>query len=154
MAQSQINSSQQQMSKVHPAAFGAKFKSKREVWRFFITDAGVYLPSYETVTIWHMRDLIAGKRKMIKTDQVKTINVPFFDGLSKEQMLAWAASQPGEVMDAFPIVKREVEKLPREYIANVIHTITGDAFVRWIEKQVNERNAKVAREANMIEMDS
>ena len=142
------------MSKVHPAAFGAKFKSKREVWRFFITDAGVYLPSYETVTIWYMRDLIAGKRKMIKTDQVKTINVPFFDGLSKEQMLAWAASQPGEVMDAFPIVKREVEKLPREYIANVIHTITGAAFVQWIEKQVNERNAKVAREANMIEMDS
>ena len=57
-------------------------------------------------------------------------------------------------MKAFPIVRRELDKLPRAYIANVIHTMTGDAFVKWVEKQVNERNAKVAREANMIEMDS
>ena len=57
-------------------------------------------------------------------------------------------------MDAFPIVKRELDKLPRAYIANVIYTLTGAAFVKWVEKQVNDRNAKVAREANMIEMDS
>ena len=34
------------------------------------TEAGVYLPNYEAVTTFHMRDLLAGKRKMIKTDEV------------------------------------------------------------------------------------
>ena len=32
--------------------------------------------------------------------------------------------------------------------------MTGAAFVKWIEKQVNDRNQKLQREADMIEMDS
>ena len=101
-----------------------------------------------------MRDLVAGKRKMIKTDDVRTINVPFFEGLSIEKMLRWAAKQPQSVMNAFPLVNREVEKLPRAYVANVIYTLAGAPFVKWIEKQVNDRNAKIQREDDMIEMDS
>ena len=124
------------------------------MWRFLTSEAGVYLPAYEVVTIYHMRDLVAGKRKLIKTNDVQMINVPFFEGLSIETMLEWAASRPEQVMNAFPIVKRELDKLPRAYIANVIYTLTGPAFVKWVENQVNLRNAKIAREANMIEMDS
>ena len=101
-----------------------------------------------------MRDLVAGKRHLIKTSQIRQINVPFFEGLSIESMLGWAASRPENVMKALPIVQRETDKLPRAYIANVIFTMTGEAFVKWVEKQVNDRNAKIAREANMIEMDS
>ena len=91
---------------------------------------------------------------MIKTDQVKTINVPFFEGLSIDCMLHWAAKRPEKVMEALPAVKRELDKLPRAYIANVIHTLVGEPFVKWVEKQVNDRNAKLQREADMIEMDS
>ena len=39
-------------------------------------------------------------------------------------------------------------------MANIIFTLTGDAFKKWIAKQVDERNSKVAQEADMIEMDS
>ena len=134
MEQQQINAGQQQITRIHPASFSAKYKSKREVWRFLTSEAGVYLPAYEVVTIYHMRDLVAGKRKLIKTDEVQMINVPFFEGLSIESMLEWAASRPEQVMDAFPIVKRELDKLPRAYIANVIHTLTGAAFPKWVEK--------------------
>ena len=134
MEQQQINAGQQQITRIHPASFGAKFKSKREAWRFLTSEAGVYLPAYEVVTIYHMRDLVAGKRKLIKTDDVQMINVPFFEGLSIESMLEWAASRPEPVMDALPIVKRELDKLPRAYIANVIHTLTGATFVKWVEK--------------------
>lgn len=88
MATSVINSiAQMNTTMIAPAAFQAKYKSKREVWRFLSTDASVYLPPYQTVTIYHMRDLVAGKRRMIKTDKVKTINVPFFEGLSIDHML-------------------------------------------------------------------
>ena len=148
------SSAQRSYTRVAPASFSANYNSKREVWRFLSSEAGVHLPPYETVTIWHMRDLIAGKRRMIKTDEVRTINVPFFEGISIDSMLNWAAAQPQDVMQAFPIVQREVLKMPRAYIANTIYTITGDAFVKWIEKQVNSRNAKLQREADMIEMDT
>lgn len=101
-----------------------------------------------------MRDLVAGKRRMIKATEVKHIAVPFFEGLNIELMIAWAKGQPGNVMYAFPIVQREIERLPRAYIANIIYTITGDAFKNWVARQVDLRNAKVAQEADMIEMDS
>ena len=44
-------------------------------------------------------------------------------------------------------------KLPRAYVSNCIFTLTKGAFQIWINKQVNERNAKVAREKDTIEMD-
>lgn len=68
--------------------------------------------------------------------------------------MKWAETRPENVMKALPVVKRERDKLPRAYLANVIFTIAGEPFVKWIEKQVNERNAKLLREADMIEMDS
>ena len=57
---------QPQMTSVNAASFGAKYSSKREVYRFLTSEARVYLPSYDTVTIFHMRDLVAGRRRMIK----------------------------------------------------------------------------------------
>ena len=39
--------------------FSAKFATKGEVYRFLVTEAMVYLPPYETVTIWHLKDLAA-----------------------------------------------------------------------------------------------
>ena len=79
--------------------------------------------------------------------------MPFFEGLSIEKMLEWAKPRAEGVMEVFPIVKREVDKLPRAYIANCIFTITGQAFQDWVNKQVAERNAKLAREQDTIQMD-
>ena len=56
-------------------------------------------------------------------------------------------------MEVFPIIKREIDKLPRAYIANCIFTLTGQAFQNWVNKVVNERNARVAREQDTIKMD-
>ena len=46
------------------SSFGAKFSSKGEIWRFLTTEAGIYLPSYDTVTIWHLKDVAAGTKKV------------------------------------------------------------------------------------------
>ena len=56
-------------------------------------------------------------------------------------------------MATFPTVKRERDKLPRAYVANCIYTLTGSAFQTWIDKQVKERNAKITREKDTIQMD-
>ena len=58
---------------VTAAAFNAKFRSKQEVYRFLSFDCGAYLPSYQTVTVFHCKDLAAGKRRIIKAAAVKTI---------------------------------------------------------------------------------
>ena len=99
----QINQKESTM-KIHPQAFAAKFNSKREIWRFLSTDAGVYLPPYDVCTVPYMKDLLAGRCKLIRTKDVKHISVPFFEGLSIKLMLKWADTQPGEVLRAFPVV--------------------------------------------------
>ena len=41
-----------------------------------------------------------------------------------------------EVMRALPVVMKEIRKLPRNYIANVIYTIVGDKFNEWVQQKV------------------
>jgi hypothetical protein len=43
--------------------FAAKAKSKREIYVFLSTNVMAYLPDYETVTIYFLKDLISGKKK-------------------------------------------------------------------------------------------
>ena len=123
-------------------AFAAKYAGKREVWRFLTVDCKAYLPAYETVTVFHMRDLVASKRRIIKSDDVNHITVPFFEGLTIEKMYEFAETVPG-VMEAFPIIQREQDKLPREYIANVIHTLVGEKFQDWVNERADARHEKL-----------
>ena len=116
-------------------------------------DCGVYLPAYDTVTIWHLRDIASGKRKYIKAIAVKTIQVPHFDGLTFDTMIVNAKKHPG-FSSFLPMEPREVEKLPRAYLANLIYTIVGDPFKQWVRKRMQERTQKIQEDQDMaIEMD-
>jgi hypothetical protein len=53
-----------------------------------------------------------------------------------EAMLDWA-SQFSDVMKALPITRREIEDLPRTYIANLINTLKQKEFGEWVNKLVN-----------------
>ena len=59
----QIPAQGHQFTRVEAASFGAKYKSKREIFTFLTVDAKVYLPNYELVTIYFMRDIIMGVKK-------------------------------------------------------------------------------------------
>ena len=107
---------------VNAQSFGAKYQSKREVWKFLAVHSRTYLSSYETMTIYHLKELMAGTRTRIHSDRVKHITVPHYEGLKVEAMFEWAAQFP-EVMKAFPVTLREREDLPRPYVANVINTL-------------------------------
>ena len=66
---------------------------------------------------------------MIKCDQVKVIQLPYYDGLCIEDILKFAKeAKNGQSLLALPEVEKEVLKLPRAYIANVIYTIVGEEF--------------------------
>jgi len=55
---------------------GAKLRSKQEAYRFLADDVRAFLPHPDTVTIWHLGDLIKGKKKIIKSGDSKHIHLP------------------------------------------------------------------------------
>ena len=68
-------------------------------------------------------------------------------------MLYHARNWPA-VAQALPAETREVEKLPRAYLANVIYTIVGDPFKNWVDGEIAKRNEKIMSDQNLaINMD-
>ena len=45
-------------------------------------------------------------------------------------------------MEYLPLVKREREKLPREYLGNLLYTIVGEPFKQWVDGRVDERHER------------
>ena len=48
---------------VNVREFASKYRSKREVFNFLTIDVKAYLPSYDTVTIYFLRDIVMGSKK-------------------------------------------------------------------------------------------
>ena len=110
---------------------GSKMKSKREVYRFLSSEVKAYLGEYDTMTIWHLRDIEAGDRTLIMSSDVKHISVPNYKDLTIEKMIQFAKERP-DVMKALPIVE-EIKHLHRQYLANVIYTLVGKPFMDWVD---------------------
>ena len=71
-----VNAGQNMMTHISSKEFAAKYRSKREIYNFLATDVGVYLPPYDNVTIYFIKDLLFGRKKMLSTKMVKTIHIP------------------------------------------------------------------------------
>ena len=100
------------------------------------------------MTIFHLRDMAAGQRRILKAANIKILQVPHYDGLTIKNMLEFAKPYV-KVTEALPIEPREVEKLPREYITNIINTLVGDDFQKWVKCKIAERHQKLQQEMNM-----
>ena len=75
-ARNGIAGPQDRCVKVTSAEFSAVASSKTEVYRFLGAEVGAYLDTYQVMTVWHLRDIMAGKRSLIKSKDVKYLNVP------------------------------------------------------------------------------
>ena len=105
-----------------------------EVYRLISYECRLYVPSLETVTIAHLKDIITNKKLSIPLDNVRPINVPFYKGLSVERILDFAGKYVS-VQNTFPDIK-ETLKFERAYICNVIHTLIGEDFQKWVDDRV------------------
>ena len=65
-----------QSVRISSKEFQAKYNSKREIYNFLATDCGVFLPPYDNVTIYFLKELMGGKKKMLTTAKIRTIHVP------------------------------------------------------------------------------
>ena len=51
--------------------FASKYRSKREIFNFLATDVGVYLPPYESTTIYFLKEIMGGQKRMIRTTKIR-----------------------------------------------------------------------------------
>ena len=63
-------------------------------------------------------------------EDVKVIAVPQYESLTMDTILDFGLAHK-DVVDALPVVK-EIRKMPRQYIANLIFTLVGDSFKKWV----------------------
>ena len=83
------------------------------------------------MTIWYLRDLASGKKKPIKGTDVKHLTVPQFETLTIDEFLKYASDYPFVTM-CLPDRKQELDKLPRQYLINIIYTKVGEPFKKWV----------------------
>ena len=98
------------------------------------------MDDFKVFTIDRLRELASGKRKIVYAKDVKYISIPHFEGLKIEAMIEWGSQYP-DVVRALPSVDREVKKLHRQYIANLIYTLVGEPFKQWVSGVIESRNA-------------
>ena len=49
--------------KINVKEFAAKAKSKREVYALLTIDCRAYLPKYDVLTVYFLKDLLAGQKR-------------------------------------------------------------------------------------------
>ena len=124
-----------------------------QIYRFVGTECHSYVPPYDTITIWHLRDLASNAKTRIKAEEIKHCNAPQFAGITIDTIYEYGTMYPA-VMKCWPDLEEETKKMTRQYLTNIVYTIVGKPFYDWIETKIEQRNEKVKSEANMgIEMD-
>ena len=75
-----------------------------------------------------------------------------YNTLTVETILGYG-SQIKQVKQYLPD-ERDMVKLPRQWLINVIYSLAGDDFRVWVSQQVKNRNDRVAEKNDlMIELD-
>ena len=89
---------------------------------------------------------------VIKQVACRVIDLPHYNGLTTENLLNIRGDYP-QLSEYFP-EERDLPKIPRAWLANVIYTIVGDQFNQWVQERIRERNDRVASQHDlMIELD-
>ena len=56
--------------------FSAKFNDKKEIYNFLSCEVGVLLPHHDYVTIYFLRELMTGKKLMLRNTEIRHIHIP------------------------------------------------------------------------------
>ena len=80
-------------------------------YHFAVVECRAYLPAYEQVTIYFLKDLVMGTKKFLHTDRVQHLSVPQYEGLGLKEFFEQAAKHPDTAI-YFPD-DDDLRKLPR-----------------------------------------
>ena len=139
---------------VNVHSFSAKYRNKREIFTFLTVDGEAYMPPFETVTVYFLKDIVEGTKlcksveKMltflvVSTHAVRHLPVPQYDNLSMAKILNYLAQY--EAMHRYmPAEQHEINKLPRGWVINVGATVVGQPIIDWVTKRITDRNVAMA----------
>lgn len=145
----------------------AKMSTKIEVYNFLTVNCRGFLPPYgklqisphlhqpfdtDTVTIYWLKDLVAGKKKFLKGKQGGHQRVPQYECLTMAKILGFCAGYAA--FDDYMPDPKEIKRLPKQWICDVADGLIGEEFGDWVLAQVGERNEALKQKHNLeIEMD-
>ena len=136
----------------------AKFRSKGEVYRFLTVDVRMALPAYDQVTIYFMKDLMAGNKKRkchppvlisvfsldVLQRDIRTFVVPAYESLTLAKIWAFLG-QFAEVQEYYPD-HRDRSYLPKAWVCDIAATVVGNPFEKWVDEQIQDRNIAVKKD--------
>ena len=104
------------------------------------------------MTIYFLKDLISGVKKRVYGHQVRHITIPAYEGLAIRNIAAFT-NLHGRVHDYLPDGK-EVLKMPKQWIGNIVHSVLKNIFSDWVKMQIERRNEEMLVERGLtIDMD-
>ena len=83
------------------------------------------------------------KKLFIKSDEVKFLACPQYEGLASQDILEMVGSN--ELCVQHLPDKRDIHKVPRQWIVNVAYTVMGAEFELWVEERIATRNKEIAK---------
>ena len=89
---------------------------------------------------------------VIKSDDVKILAAPNYEGLTIENFLEEAAKY--QEMEPYLPEERDLHRLPLNFIINLMYTILGEPIKNYVKYIVEQRNKNVIDKQNMgLELD-
>ena len=79
--------------------------------------------------------------------------MPQYESLSIKEIKRFLQNHP-QCFDFYPADRKEIDRLPKQWIANVAATVIGAPFRDWVKNRINERNQTMATTKNLfVQMD-
>ena len=79
---------------------------------------------------------------VVKAENAKNLHVPLYKGLNIEAILE-KGKQDDLVMRYLPD-ERDINRLPRQFVINLIYSLTGDNFRSFVSAAIKTRNEELA----------
>ena len=79
--------------------------------------------------------------------------MPYYESLSLEKIQQFCQQHPNEINCYLPD-SRELHKVSREWICNIVATVLKNIFTDWVREQIEERNEELTLKKGLdIELD-
>ena len=98
------------MAEMSTRELAAKFNSKSEYHWFLVQEMGAYLPRVSHVTVYHLRDLMAGKKKVSAADVTATDGDLYNDQATAQVMMDSTGSVDFLISHTLFVVDLEAER--------------------------------------------
>ena len=125
----------------------SKCRSKLELYNLLTSEGGMYLPPIQDATQQYIRQLMMGKKNYVKSEDIKVIKVPHYNGLTVAKILNFARNK-GDIQSYLPDYKYSKEP-NREWLCNLINTLIPKEFQEYVALKVSERKHEIIHTQNL-----